>query len=69
VIVPCCQYHIAVAYGLGCGFAASHAESLRLSISSIKNQRLCLGRRSRQQSRGLTESRRLSAREAAKPQS
>jgi len=51
---------------LGCGFAAFRAESLRLSVTSLQKERLRLGRRSRQTGQGLTESQRLSAREAAK---
>jgi len=53
---------------LGCGFAAFRTESLRLSVTSLQKERLRLGRRSRQTGQGLTESQRLSAREAAKPQ-
>jgi len=49
------------------GFAASRAESLWLSVMLLETQRLRLGRRSREKSGGLTESQRLSAREAAKP--
>ena len=51
-----------------CGCAASRAESLWLSVLLIRNkERLRLGRPSRQNVAGLTESQRLSAREAAQP--
>jgi len=50
------------------GFAAARAESRWLSVRNLRKKRLCLGRRSRQELLALTESQRLSAREAAKPQ-
>ena len=48
------------------GFAASRAESLKLSVGHLEKERLRLAAK---RVAGLTESQRLSAREAAKPQS
>jgi len=48
------------------GFAASRAESLWLSVGHLEKERLRLAAK---RVAGLTESQRLSAREAAKPQS
>jgi len=53
---------------LVCGFAASRAESLWLSVRYLEEGEASPRRLSRQSSRGMTESQRLAAREAAKPQ-
>jgi len=53
---------------IGSGFAASRAESLRLSVKLTTLWRLRRPRRSLHFSNCLPESRRLSARKAAKPQ-
>jgi len=51
-----------------CGSAASRAESLWLSVRYLEKERLRLGGVAAKKIACLTESRRLSAREAAKPQ-
>jgi len=50
------------------GFAASRAESLWLSVSSLIQMRLRLGGAAAKRIAALTESQRLSARKAAKPE-
>jgi len=50
-----------------CGFAASRAESLWLSVALQRGRGFASGGVAAKRAEGLTESRRLSAREAAKP--
>jgi len=50
------------------GYAAFHAESLWLSVRHLEIVRLCLGGLAAKRIARSTESRRLSAREAAQPQ-